>query len=83
VLVFTILAVFFQIIYLLQSFNKKHEKDRSCVFVLLLRVSCRRNILKMLGRYLDTLISRHNFCNMLSILNELTLQKGMTKFRDK
>jgi len=33
----------------------------------------------MLGLYLDTLIIGHTFCSMLSILNELTLQKGIAK----
>ena len=31
------------------------------------------NLLKMLGRYLYTLIIGHKSCNMLSILNKLTL----------
>ena len=34
----------------------------------------------MLGLYLNTLIIGHKLCNMLSILNELTLQKGLQKF---
>jgi len=29
----------------------------------------------MLGLNLDTLINGHNYCSMISILNELTLQK--------
>ena len=33
--------------------------------------------LKMLGLYLYTLKLGHNSCNMLSILNKLTLQKEM------
>ena len=36
--------------------------------------------LKMLGPYLDTCLIGHNFCNMLSILNELTLQKELQNF---
>ena len=35
----------------------------------------------MLGLYLDTLIIGHTFCSMLSILNELTLQKGIAKWQ--
>jgi len=31
----------------------------------------------VLGLYLDTLIVGHTFCSMLSILNELTLQKKL------
>ena len=36
--------------------------------------------LKMLGRYLYTLIIGHKSCNMLSILNKLTLQKVLQNF---
>ena len=36
-----------------------------------------RNILKMLGLYLYTLIIGHKSCNMLSILNKLPLQKEL------
>jgi len=36
--------------------------------------------LKMLGLYLDTLIIGQNNCNVLSILNELTLQKKLQNF---
>jgi len=34
-----------------------------------------KNRLKMLGLYLDTFIIGHKLCNLLSILNEFTLQK--------
>jgi len=37
----------------------------------------------MLGLYLDTLIIGHNFYLILSILNKLTWQKGITKFHDE
>jgi len=37
-------------------------------------------ILKMLGLYLDTLIIGHKLCNMLRILNELTLQRELQNF---
>jgi len=36
--------------------------------------------LKMLGLYLYTLIIGHKSCNMLSILNKLTLQKELQNF---
>ena len=36
--------------------------------------------LKMLGLYLFTLTISHKPCNMLSILNNLTLQKGLQTF---
>jgi len=36
--------------------------------------------LKMLGLYPYTLIISHKFCNMLSILNKLTLQKDLQNF---
>jgi len=36
--------------------------------------------LKMLGLYLYTLIIGHKSCNMLSILNKLTLQKKLQTF---
>jgi len=36
--------------------------------------------LNMLGLYLDTLIIDNKFCNMLSILNELTLEKDLQNF---
>jgi len=36
--------------------------------------------LKMLGLYLYTLIKGHKYCNMLSILNELTLVKKLQNF---
>jgi len=38
------------------------------------------NALKMLGLYLCTLIIGHKSCNMLSILNKLTLQKELHNF---
>jgi len=34
----------------------------------------------MLGLYLYTLIIGHKSCNMLSIINKLTLQKELQKF---
>jgi len=34
----------------------------------------------MLGLYLYTLIIGHKYCNMLSILNKLPLQKELQKF---
>ena len=34
----------------------------------------------MLGLYRDTLILGHTFCNMLSIINELILQKKLPIF---
>jgi len=34
----------------------------------------------MIGLYYDTLIISHKFSNMLSILNELTLQKELHNF---
>ena len=34
----------------------------------------------MLGPYLDTLMIRHKCCSMLSMLNELTLQKELKGF---
>jgi len=37
-------------------------------------------ILKMLGLYLYTLRNSHKSCNMLSILNEFTLQKELQTF---
>ena len=37
--------------------------------------NCPDPLLKMLGLYLFTLIIGHKSCNMLSILNNLTLQK--------
>jgi len=36
-------------------------------------------MLKMLGVYLDTLIIGHEFCIILCILNELTLESGIAK----
>ena len=36
--------------------------------------------LKMLGLYLYTLIISHKSCNMLSILNKLTVQKKLQNF---
>ena len=36
--------------------------------------------LQMLGLYLFTLIKGHKYCNMLSILNELTLVKELQNF---
>jgi len=41
----------------------------------MLYASKHTKLLKMLGLYLDTLIIGNTFCSMLSILNELTLQK--------
>ena len=37
-------------------------------------------MLKMLGLYLDTLISGHKLCSVLSILNKLTLKKELQNF---
>jgi len=37
----------------------------------------------MLGLYLYTLIIDHKSCNMLSILNKLTLQKELQKCDEK
>ena len=43
-----------------------------------------RTFLKMLGLYLYiTLLIGHKFCNMLSILNKLTLQKELQNFVTK
>jgi len=42
-----------------------------------------KSLLKMLCLYLDTLLIGQQFCNMLNILNELTLQKGITNVQDK
>jgi len=39
--------------------------------------------LKMLGRYLYTLIIGHKSCNMLSMLNKLILKKRIANFGDK
>jgi len=50
-----------------------------CTFLLLYSLSrtmARYNsVLKMLGPYLDTLIIAHTSCNMLTILNELTMHR--------
>jgi len=48
-------------------------------FIKVLKVS-QSLCLKMLGLYLYTLIIGHKSCNMLSILNELTLQKELQTF---
>ena len=37
---------------------------------------CKWRLLKMLGLYLYTLIISHKSCNLLSILNKLTVQKN-------
>jgi len=41
------------------------------------------DLLKMLGLYLYTLIFGHKSCNILSILNKLTLQKEFQNFVTK
>jgi len=41
------------------------------------------NIFKMLGLYLDTLIIGHRYYNMLSILNELAVQKELQIFLNR
>ena len=57
---------------MLQAAHFKHlvtQKDEIGLGAFL----CESMSLKMLGRYLYTLIIGHKSCNMLSILNKLTL----------
>jgi len=58
-------------------------QDNICQsIVLFLLRFCYEN-LKMLGLYLYTLIIGHESCNMLNILNKLTLQKELQIFVTK